>query len=58
MNTTPSEKPKRQRKVKEPARSRFKKDGFEIFKNGLFNLEAAPWGFNWFLGYCEQTSNQ
>jgi len=41
---------------KEPTRSRSLKSNFPIFKKGFFNLEPAPWGYNWFLGYCEQPS--
>lgn len=37
--------------------SRFKKEGFQIVKNGVFNTYFIPWGFNWVLGYCEQSSN-
>jgi len=50
-------KVKKVKKEKEKTRSRFMKNGYEIFKDGKFNLEPAPWGFNWFLGYCEQPTS-
>lgn len=55
---SPNTKMKKEKKVKEPIRSRFLKNGYEMFKDGKFNLEPAPWGFNWFLGYCEQPTAQ
>lgn len=42
---------------KEGSRSRSLKSNFPVFKKGFFNTEPAPWGYNWFLGYCEQPSN-
>jgi len=38
-------------------RNRNRKDNFPMFQDGVFNCTPAPWGFNWFLGYCEQSNN-
>ena len=37
--------------------SRHRKDNFKIIKNHFWNSESAPWGYNYLLGYCEQSSN-
>jgi hypothetical protein len=55
--TNHSTKESTEKKQKEPIRSRSLKSNFPIFKKGLFNTEPAPWGYNWFLGYCEQPNN-
>lgn len=43
--------------VKEKLPSRHKKENFKIIKNNLWNIDPAPWGYNYLLGYCEQSSN-
>lgn len=45
---------KKEKAIKVAIRSRSLKSGYSMFKDGFFNLEPAPWGFNWGLGYCEQ----
>ena len=48
-------KPERKEAAKkEGFRSRSLKSGYPVFKDHKFNLEPPPWGYNWFLGYCEQ----
>ena len=32
------------------------KENFLIIKNKEFNTDHIPWGFNWLLGYCEQSA--
>jgi hypothetical protein len=38
-------------------KNRNKKEGFPLFKDGIFNCDPAPWGFNYMLGYCESSNN-
>ena len=38
-------------------KNRNKKNDFPMFVDGTFNCEPAPWGFNYYLGYCEQSNN-
>lgn len=49
--------PKQRKEKISATRSRSLKNNFPIFKNGLFNCEPTPWGFNWLLGYCERPNN-
>ena len=40
---------------KEKPQSRHKKSDWKTSKNGYWNTDPAPWGFNCLLGYCEQS---
>jgi len=42
---------------KEKSVSRHRKENWPIIKHGFVNTDPAPWGFNWLLGYCEQSNN-
>jgi hypothetical protein len=43
---------------KKNGKSRFSRNGFFMSINGNVNTETTPYGFNWALGYCEQSTDE
>lgn len=57
METTADQFKQRAKKREQISRSRNQKSQFQIFVNGFFNMKSVPWGYNYVLGYCEQSNN-
>lgn len=52
------EKKKSRKETYGKKNTRYKRTGYDIFVNDMINLTPPPYGYNYVLGYCQDTVQQ
>jgi len=56
INSIQQEEEKKTRKeIYGKKNTRYKRTGYDVFINDMVNLKNTPYGYNYVLGYCQDT---